>query len=488
MPLLDKEASSLVRNERGSRRRLACGTMYAYVRFLIQEKGGLHINMTNRMYQTPFAMAEIPAPSIPNQTFRVDDYKDHSVGMESDYGIIQRAIEACSKQGGGTVIVPQGDWLTGPIHLRSYIHLRFETGAVVTFSDRFDDYLPVVFTRWEGMECYNYSPLVYAHECEHIAITGDGCLIGSGEAWWHWKQLQQEAANRLCYAESDGIPVQERVFGTERDALRPSFIHPINCRNVLIEGITIKNGPQWTIHPVYCENVWIKGVTVVSHGPNTDGLNPDSCSNVLVEDSYFETGDDCIAINSGMNEDGWRVNKPCENIVIRNCTMKEGHGGLVIGSGMSGGVRNVYAHNCRISGGDRGIRLKSMRGRGGFVENIWFENIEINDVREEAVQINMYYGYSTVAPRSVKPSDFKRITIRNITGKGAGIAVEIRGLPEQRLKDIVLENIRLAADSAMVCSDVEGIRITGLEIAAADQKMAEFNHVHALQLQQLNVI
>lgn len=229
-------------------------------------------------------------------------------------------------------------------------------------------------------------------------------MLGNGQHWWHWKQLQQDAANRLCFAENDGIPVERRVFGTEQDALRPSFIQPIRCRQVLIEGITVSDGPQWTLHPVYSENVIIRGVHVITNGHNTDGLNPDSCRNVLIEDSIFETGDDCIAINSGMNEDGWRVNKPCENIVIRNCTMKEGHGGLVIGSGMSGGVRNIYAHNCKIAGGDRGIRIKSMRGRGGYIEDVWFENIEIRDVREEAVQINMFYEYSTVVPRTDTPA------------------------------------------------------------------------------------
>lgn len=444
------------------------------------------ITSTN-FYGTPFEMEEITVPKIPDKVFHVEDFLENNQGKESDYHVIQRAIEACSKQGGGTVRVPMGEWVSGPIHLRSNVHLTFDKGAVVTFSEKFADYLPVVFTRWEGMECFNYSPLIYAKDCENIAITGEGTLIGSGEAWWHWKKLQQDAANRLCYAESLGIPVKDRIYGTEEDALRPSFIQPIDCKNVLIEGISVKNGPQWTIHPVYCENVIIRKVNIVSHGPNTDGLNPDSCKNVLVEDSYFETGDDCIAINSGMNEDGWRVNKPCENIVIRNCVMKEGHGGLVIGSGMSGGVRNVYAHDCKIGGGDQGIRLKSMRGRGGFVENVWFENIEINDVRKEAVQINMFYGYSTVVPKTQKPSDFKNINIKNVTGKGANIAVEIKGLPEHRLKNISLENVNLTAENAIVCNDVETIDIRGLDIIATVNKSTDFANVHDLKIKDLSV-
>lgn len=433
-------------------------------------------------------MGEIAVPKFPDKFFYVEDFLKNNHDRESDYNVIQRAIEACAKSGGGTVIVPQGEWMSGPIHLKSNIHLIFEEGAIIRFSSNFADYLPVVFTRWEGMECYNYSPLIYACDCENIAITGEGTLIGNGEAWWHWKSLQQDAANRLCYAESLGIPVQDRIFGTEKDALRPSFIQPINCKNLLIEGLSLRNGPQWTIHPVYCENVIIRKMDIISCGPNTDGLNPDSCKNVLIEDCCFETGDDCIAINSGMNEDGWRVNKPCENIVIRNCVMKEGHGGLVIGSGMSGGVRNVYAHDCKISGGDQGIRLKSMRGRGGFVKNVWFENIEINDVRKEAVQINMFYGYSTVIPKTSTPSDFSNINVRNITGKGAKIAVEIKGLQEHPLKDITFENIHLSAETAIVCSDVKSIDIKELEILATINQSTEFTNVTELKVMDFSVM
>ncbi|WP_151736971.1 glycoside hydrolase family 28 protein ['Paenibacillus yunnanensis' Narsing Rao et al. 2020] len=431
-------------------------------------------------------MEEIMAPVFPEQLFRAEDFRLPGEGSEDDPGVIQRAVDTCFGQGGGTVIVSAGEWRTGPIHLRSNVHLSVEKGAVIHFSDVFADYLPPVFTRWEGMECYNYSPLIYARDCENIAVTGEGTLNGNGEAWWHWKQLQQTAADKLCYAESEGIPVEQRIFGTEQDALRPSFIQPVGCTNVLIQGISIHNGPQWTIHPVYCENIIIRKVKVVSCGPNTDGLNPDSCRNVLIEDSSFETGDDCIAINSGMNEDGWRVNKPCENIVIRNCTMKEGHGGLVIGSGMSGGVRNVYAHHCSISGGDRGIRLKSMRGRGGFVENIRFEQIEINDVREEAVQINMYYGYSTVIPKTDTPSIFNQIHIQDIAGDGARIAIEIKGLPEQRLSNIELHNIRLRAGNAIVCSDVESIVLKDVDLQATGKRV-EFSNVGRLALENFNV-
>lgn len=380
-----------------------------------------------------------------------------------DFNTIQAAVNACSENG-GVVTVPKGEWKSGAIHLKSNVTLHLEDGAVITFSEKPSDYLPVVFTRWEGTECYNYSPLIYAKDCENIAITGNGTLIGSGQAWWDWKNLQGSAATELCYAEFNNIPPSKRIFGTEKSALRPSFIQPINCKNVLLEDFTIKDGPQWTIHPVYCENVVVRNVTVSSHGPNTDGLNPDSCKNVLIEGCTFDTGDDCIALNSGINEDGWRVNKPCENVEIRNCTMTGGHGAVVIGSAMSGGVKNVYAHDCKISGTMQGIRLKSMRGRGGYVDNVKFENMQIDNTTDQAIQINMFYEYSTVMPKSNVPSEFRNIEIRNISGENNKTGIQIKGLPEKRLQNIILENINLTAENAFVCSDVENISIKNVTI------------------------
>lgn len=397
-------------------------------------------------------------------TVYTDDFKKY--GKDA----IQTAVDACAKKGGGMVIVPKGEWETGAIHLRSNINLHLEDGAVIKFSDNPSDYLPVVFTRWEGMECYNYSPLIYANGCENISVTGDGTLIGNGQSWWHWKKLQQEAAEELCYAEFNDVAVEKRIYGTEKAALRPSFVQPINCKNVLLEGFTIKDGPQWTIHPVYCDDVTVRNVNVLTYGPNTDGLNPDSCKNVLIEGCTFETGDDCIAINSGMNEDGLRVSRPCENIEIRNCTMTGGHGAVVIGSAMSGGVENVYAHDCKISGTMQGIRLKSMRGRGGYVNKVKFENMQIDDVTEQAIQINMFYEFSTVMPKNNTPSDFNNIEIRNIKGRNAKTGIQIKGLPEQRLKNITLENIDLTAENSFICSDVENIEMKNVKIRNTEEK------------------
>ena len=413
------------------------------------------MNLTKRFspYRTPFPMEPIPEPVFPDR--EVDS---------SAFSSIQKAIEHCSTLGGGTVRVPAGRWKSAAIHLRSGIRLHLEKGAAILFSSRPEDYLAPVFTRWEGMECYNYSPLIYAEGCENVAVTGEGTLLGNGSSWWHWKKLQQAAADRLCGSEADGIPVSERIYGTERAALRPSFLQFINCRRVLLESITVLDGPQWTLHPVYCENVIVRNVHIHTEGPNTDGLNPDSCRNVLIEDCDFCTGDDCIALNSGMNEDGWRVNRPCENILIRRCRMTGGHGGLVIGSAVSGGVRNVYAHDCEISGTMQGIRLKSMRGRGGFVEHVLFEDIRVSGITHEALTISMFYPFSTVVPRSETPSSFRDITIRRVHGTGLHTGIELRGLPERKLSDVRLEAIRLSAPNAFVCVDVEGLVMDGVEV------------------------
>lgn len=382
-----------------------------------------------------------------------------------DFDTIQAAVNDCAENGGGTVAVPRGEWRSGPIHLRSNVELHLEDDAVISFSDRFVDYLPVVFTRWEGVECYNYSPLIYANGCENISVTGKGTLLGNGGAWWPWKKgPQQAAARELYFAQSSGLEVAHRVYGTEKAALRPSFIQPVNCKNILLEGFTVKDGPMWTLHPVYCENVTVRNVKVLTTGPNTDGLNPDSCKNVLIEGCSFSTGDDCIAINSGMNEDGWRVNRPCENIEIRNCTMNGGHGAVVIGSAMSGGVRNVYFHDCKIKDTMQGIRLKSMRGRGGYVEDVRFENIEINNTTNQAIQINMFYEFATVEPASDVPPSFHNIEIKNVCGENNETGILINGLPEQPLDRIALEHIDLGAGDGFRCSNVKNIKINDVVI------------------------
>jgi polygalacturonase len=436
---------------------------------------------------TPFEMPTVEPPSFPNRVFDVRSFGALDDGLTLNTAAIQRAIEACHEEGGGIVRIPVGRWLTGPIHLCSNVNLRLEKGALVRFSTRLADFLPVVFTRWEGVECYNYSPLIYARDCANVAVSGEGVLDGQGQAWWHWKGLQQAAAKTLYDAEFEGVPVERRVFGTEEAALRPQFLQTVQCHNVLVEGVTFVNGPMWTVHPVYCENVLVRDITVRSEGPNTDGLNPDSCRNVLVEGCAFHTGDDCIAINSGMNEDGRRVARPCENIVIRDCTMSEGHGAVAIGSGMSGGVRNVYVHDCHVTGGDQGIRLKSMRGRGGFVEKVFVENLHLVGLRREAIVLNMFYGSSTAASRSDAPPAFRDIHVRRVTCDSAGTAVAIRGLPEQPIERVVLEDLHLNAVEGIYCQDADDLTFNRVRGIVQKEPLFSCSNVRGLSVTDMSL-
>lgn len=402
-------------------------------------------------YGTPFPMKRVPEPEIPGAVFRADDYPD-----------IASAVRAAGEAGGGTVEVAAGRHATGPIRLYSRVRLRLALGAVLAFDTEKSRYLPPVFTRWEGTECMNYRPLIYAIDAEDVELSGDGSLVGGGQAWWNWKKKQGNAANELYDMAARGVPPRERIFGTEEAALRPSFVQFFRCRRVKVEGVALIDGPQWTLHPVYCRDVTIRRVRIHTTGPNTDGLNPDSCRNVLVEDCAFCTGDDCLAVNSGLNEDGWRVGAPCENVVVRRCTMTGGHGGVVIGSAISGGVRNVCAYDCDISGTMQGLRLKSMRGRGGTVSGVWFRDIRIRDVSDEAIQINMFYKSSTVMPKTTMPSVFENIHFSDIKGRGARVAVELKGLPERHLKDITFENVDLAARETLSFSDTDDLKMNNV--------------------------
>ncbi|KAB8288912.1 glycoside hydrolase family 28 protein [Bifidobacterium avesanii] len=411
--------------------------------------------MSNIAADVHSAILAIREPDIPSREVSI-----------SRYPTIQEAVDYCAQRGGGRVTVPEGHWLSGPIHLRSNVELHVEAGATIEFSPKPADYLPAVFTRWEGTECWNYSPLVYARDCHDVALTGSGTLMGNGMEWWDWKQAQKAGSQRLYDLAVAGTPVDERVFGTEQDALRPSFVQFVNCRNALVEGVTLEEGPMWTIHPVYCEDLIVRGVRINSIGPNTDGCNPDSCRNVLIEGCRFNTGDDCIAIDAGLNEDGWRVNRPCENVEISHCTMLGGHGGISIGSMVSGGVRNVYAHDCSLVAVERGIRIKSMRGRGGYVEDALFENLTIKAVKYEAVSFNMFYPSSTVEPKNAAPSALRRVTLRHVTGSGAATALEFRGLPEEPLRGIALDSVYLTAGEAIRSSDVVDLTMRDVQLAA----------------------
>jgi polygalacturonase len=346
----------------------------------------------------PGILAGIHAPSFPDRDFRVTDYGARPDGTGDATTAFRKAIEACSRAGGGRVVVPPGVYASGPIHLKSGVNLHLAEGARIAFSRDPAAYLPVVLTRWEGVELMGLSPLVYAYEQHDIAITGKGVLDGQADSehWWPWKgsghpQSQKPDRDRLFAQAEAGVPVAERVYGAGH-FLRPQFVQPYRCTNVLIEGVTITNSPMWVIHPVLSRNVIVRGVSVVSHGPNNDGCDPESSTDVLIDDTLFDTGDDCIAIKSGRNADGRRLKAPTERVVVRGCRMRAGHGGVTIGSEVSGSVRDVFVDHCSMSSPEleRGIRLKTNAMRGGTIESVFVRDVEIGETGS-AIDVDMQY-------------------------------------------------------------------------------------------------
>jgi len=385
-------------------------------------------------------LSRIKAPQFPGRDFTITDFGAAPDGQKDCTEAFSKAIAAAHDAGGGRVVVPRGTFLTGPIHLKSNVNLHVSEGAVVNFLLDPNAYMPVVYSRWEGIECMNYSPLVYAYKQENIAITGKGILDGraSDENWWRWKSTQGGDVKMLeSYAEK-GVPVAQRIFGAGRQ-LRPNMIQPYKCKNVLIDGVTIKNSPMWHIHPVLSTNVIVRNVRVVGHGPNNDGCNPESCKDVLIENCSFDTGDDCIAIKSGRNNDGRRVNTPSENIVVRNCLMRDGHGGVVLGSETSGGIRNIFAENCTMDSPnlDRALRIKTNSVRGGIIENVYMRNVKIGQVAEAVLKVNFNYGEGDAG--TFTPT-VRNINMENIISKKSRYALSISGYEHSPITGIHLKN------------------------------------------------
>jgi len=417
-------------------------------------------------------------PVFPDREFDITRYGAKPDGKTDCTQAIRRAIEACHAAGGGRVRVPAGEYLTGPIHLKSGVNLVIEEGAYVRFVTDPARYLPVVLTRFEGVECMNYSPLIYAYGQSNIAITGKGILDGQAgpEHWWPWKgrgagatpgQPTQDAARKKLFemAEQD-VPVEKRIFG-EGSYLRPCFIEPYRCENVLIEGVTVRNSPMWNIHPVLCRNVIVRGVSVISHGPNNDGCNPECCRDVLIEECLFDTGDDCIAIKSGRNRDGRRVNVPSENILIRRCRMKAGHGGVVIGSETSGGVRNVFAEQCHMDSPEleRALRIKTNSVRGGVIEHIYLRDITVGQVAHAVILIDLYYEEGDAGKF---PPLVRDIEVRNLRSDKSRYALYLRGYAHTPIRDVRLIHCMFKNVAQQdVIEHVEGLVLEDVQIERA---------------------
>ena len=449
----------------------------------------------------PFQMKEVVAPVIPDYEVNLKDFGAVGDGITLNTDAFAKAIDALADKGGGKLVVPQGVWHTGPIVLKSNIELSLRAGAVILFAAN-EMLYPFVDTSFEGLDTRRCQSPLSANGATNIAITGKGVIDGNGQYWRpvkkgkvteaHWKELLAIPGSQEMkpgywvpsagYAKGEksanmNVPnvKTEAEWNTIKRFVRPVMVSLVKCKNIRLKGVIFQNSPAWNLHPLMCENIIIEDVLVrnPSYAQNGDALDLESCKNALVINSRFDAGDDGICIKSGKDADGRRRGIPCENVVVKGCTVFAGHGGFVVGSEMSGGVKNILVENCQFLGTDVGLRFKSTRGRGGIVENIFIKNISMTDIKTDAITFNMYYGGKSVAemladgdnPDNVtkKPVDettpiFRNIDIRNIVCNGAGRAMEFNGLPEMPIDGITLQNITILAKKDAVFTNCQNIK------------------------------
>ncbi len=455
-----------------------------------------------------FKMAIVKEPVIPKNTVKITDFGAVNGGQVLNTQAFADAIDAVSKKGGGKVVIPAGIWLTGPIILKSNIEMHAETGALIKFSTNKDLY-PVIKTDFEGLSTYRCISPIYGKNLENIAFTGKGVWDGSGEVWRlvkkskltesQWKKLVASggvlnAKKETWYPSEQYMKATESAdqnvrfdlktkedFESIRDFLRPVMVSIQNCKRVLFDGPVFQNSPAWNIHPLMVEDLIVRNVTVRNpwFSQNGDGLDVESCKNVLVENSSFDVGDDAICIKSGKDKNGRDRGIPCENLIVRNNVVYHGHGGVTVGSEMSGGVKNMHVSNCTFMGTDVGLRFKSTRGRGGVVENIFISDIYMMDIPSQAISFDLYYGGKSIAetlaeggnkisskavPVTEETPQFKNISMNNITIAGAAQAVFLQGLPEMNLKNIVISNLLVKAEKGFSIIDSDGIKISNAQI------------------------
>lgn len=400
----------------------------------------------------PFEMPPISYPDFSElEQFNIQEFGADPNDQEATSKAIASAISKANSQGGGTVIIPAGEWPTGKIHFKSNVNLHLEKGATLLFSSNPEDYLPAVQSTWEGMECFNYSPLIYAFECENVAITGEGELKAKMDVWEVWfarPEAHMQALKKLYTMASENVPVQDRQMVGNDANFRPQFIQFNRCKNVLLEGVTITNSPFWVIHPFLSKDIIIRGIKVFAHGHNNDGVDPEMSQNILVEDCIFDQGDDAIAVKSGRNQDAWRLNTPTKNLVIRDCLIKNGHQLLAIGSELSGGVENVYMENCAVQEGaklNHLLFIKTNERRGGQVSNIYMKNINSGkiDLGILGIETDVLYQWRDLVPtyeRRLTP--IKNIYLDNVKAGNIEFVSRILADPELPVENVQLINVK----------------------------------------------
>lgn len=455
----------------------------------------------------PFQMPEVSAPVIPAYTVNLKKFGAVGDGVTLNTKAFEKAIAALEKKGGGHLIVPAGVWFTGPIVLKSNIDLHLEVGAVIQFSGD-ESLYPVIQTSFEGLDTRRCQSPLSANGAENISITGKGVIDGNGQFWrpvkkgkmteGQWKEVLERPGGveakkgywvpNQAYADAEksanmNVPKAstDEEWNRIKRFLRPVMVSLVNCKNVLLQGVIFQNSPAWNIHPLMCENIILDDVLARNpfYAQNGDALDLESCKNALIVNSKFDAGDDGICIKSGKDKDGRRRGRPCENVVVDGCTVFAGHGGFVVGSEMSGGVRNILVENCQFLGTDVGLRFKSTRGRGGIVENIFINNVSMTDIKTDAITFNMYYGGKSVAemladgdnpdnttkqPVTEETPIFRHIDIKNIVCNGAGRAMEFNGLPEMPINGIRLQNINIVAKSDAVFNNCQDIKQRNVHI------------------------
>jgi polygalacturonase len=479
------------------------------VSYLFAQPEQIKKEIANYTEDVPFSINEFSVPTFPDKKYNIIDFGAVGDGLTKNTEIFRKVIDSCSNSGGGEIIVPAGMWLTGPITLKSNINLYLERGVYIQFTKDFDDY-PLIETTYEGRGQYRCISPVYGRDLQNVAITGEGVIDGGGEAWrpvkkykltdLQWQELvssggvvekdgktwwpSEQAMNgaaELRKLSQNGKELTKEDYMKVRDFLRPVMVSLISCKNVLLDGVTFQNSPAWNIHPLMCENLILRNINVRNpwYSQNGDGIDIESCKNVILYNSTFDVGDDGICVKSGRDEFGRKRGIPTENLVIADCIVFHGHGGFTIGSEMSGGVKNIKVSNCNFIGTDVGLRFKSTRGRGGVVENIFISNIYMKDIATSAINFNLYYGGKALTEEvsagersknqkeivvdETTPS-FKNLYLNNIYCSGAKDAVVLQGLPEMPLKNIELKNLVISAENGISMFDVDGVKVDNAEI------------------------
>ena len=508
----------------------------AYLLFLVSfgcsEKPVVNQELIGVYEGVEFEMPVVIEPVFSEYTVSISDFGAVSNGQTLNTDAFADAIADVAEKGGGCVLIPRGLWLTGPIIMKSNINLHAEAGALVIFSKDKDLY-PLIESNWEGWKTVRCLSPISGNNLENIAITGEGIFDGSGSVWQQMKRSKLTEGQWKKLVNSGGIvsedgenwyPSESYLKGSEarnklgpwfsdnlenyqdtRDFYRPVMVSFIGCNKVLLDGPVFQNSPAWNLHPLLCENLTVRNVTVRNpwYSSNGDGIDIESCKNSVIYNCTFDVGDDAICIKSGKDKEGRDRGIPTENLIVKNCVVYHGHGGVTLGSEMSGGVKNMHVSGCTFIGTDVGLRFKSKRGRGGVVENIFISNIDMVDIPTNAVSFNLYYGGLSVSemlaqsekkdivteiyPLTAETPQFKDISIKNITCKGAEQAIYLQGLPEMNLENIQMENLTMETEKGLFCMDARGISIKGLNLICNKYPALTFYNAKDVIIEELEL-